>query len=60
MIISEEEGAAGSTACADAGYPTTPSGGAGVAGLLAAGTSRADLGLTAESRVLVILSEQAS
>lgn len=60
MLISEEEGAAGSNACADAGYPTTPSGGAGVAGLLAAGTSRADLGLTAESRVLVILSEQAS
>lgn len=57
MLITEDDGAAGSAACADAGFPTTPSGGAGVAGLLVAGPS---LGLTPESRVLVILSEQAS
>lgn len=57
MLITEDEGAAGSAACADAGFPTTPSGGAGVAGLLVAGSA---LGLTTESRVLVILSEQAS
>lgn len=57
MLISEDEGAAGSAVCADAGFPTTPSGGAGVAGLLVAGSA---LGLTEDSRVLVILSEQAS
>ncbi len=57
MLITEAEGVAGSAACADAGFPTTPSGGAGVAGLLVAGAA---VGLTTESRVLVILSEQAS
>ncbi|MFA8386983.1 MAG: pyridoxal-phosphate dependent enzyme [Pelagibaca sp.] len=60
MLITEDEGAAGSAACADAGYPTTPSGGAGVAGLLAARLHADALGLTPASRVLVILSEQAS
>ena len=57
MLLSEDEGAAGSAVCADAGYPTTPSGAAGFSGLLAAGTA---LGLTNDSRVLIILSEQAS
>jgi diaminopropionate ammonia-lyase len=57
MLISEAEGAAGSAACADAGLPTTPSGGAGVAGLLAAKDA---LGLSPRSRVLVILSEEAA
>lgn len=57
MLITEAEGAAGSAACAEAGLPTTPSGGAGVAGLLAAGGS---FGLDQASRVLVILSEEAA
>ena len=57
MLISEDEGAAGSAACAEVGFPTTPSGGAGVAGLLVAGAA---VGLMEKSRVLVILSEQAS
>lgn len=57
MTISEAEGAEGSNACADAGLPTTPSGAAGVAGLIAAKDA---LGLDASARVLVILSEEAS
>lgn len=57
VLITEEEGMTGSETCANAGYPTTPSGGAGVAGLLAA---RDALGLTEDARVLVILSEQAT
>ena len=60
MLITEDDGATGSAACADAGYPTTPSGGAGFAGLLAARADPDALGLTPASRVLVILSEQAS
>lgn len=60
MLISEAEGAAGSAACADAGFATTPSGAAGVAGVLAAQNHRADLGLSLNARVLVILSEQAT
>ncbi|MGJ8602703.1 MAG: pyridoxal-phosphate dependent enzyme [Marivita sp.] len=60
MLISEAEGAAGSAACADAGFATTPSGAAGVAGVLAAQNHRADLGLSLDARVLVILSEQAT
>lgn len=54
MTISEAEGAAGDAACAEAGMETTPSGAAGLSGLLAA---KSAFGLDADSRVLVILSE---
>ena len=57
MTISEAEGQAGAEACAKAGLPSTPSGAAGVAGLLA--MSRAgspDLGQ--DAHVLVVLSEE--
>jgi len=54
MTITEAEGHAGADICAAKGLVTTPSGAAGFAGLLAAGTG---LGLTPNSRVLVILSE---
>jgi len=54
MTITEAEGHAGADLCATAGLPTTPSGAAGLSGLLAAGSR---LGLTPQSRVLVILSE---
>ncbi|WP_439121846.1 pyridoxal-phosphate dependent enzyme [Marivita sp.] len=60
MLISEEEGATGSTVCGDAGFATTPSGGAGIAGLLAADNDHGAFGLSANSHVLVVLSEQAS
>lgn len=56
ITISEDEGENGNAACKDAGLPTTPSGAAGVAGLLTA----SDVGLVAEARVLVILSEAAT
>lgn len=59
MTISEEEGEKGAAACADAGLPSTPSGAAGVAGLLAA-KDASGFGLSATSRVLVILSEGAA
>lgn len=54
MTLTEEEGAAGSVAALNAGFASTPSGSAGLAGLLAAPP---DVGLSAASRVLVILSE---
>jgi diaminopropionate ammonia-lyase len=57
LLITEAEGAAGADSAAAAGMPTTPSGGAGLAGLLAA---RRLLGLSDESRVLLILSEGAA
>ena len=57
MTISEETGVTGSDICAEAGLPSTPSGAAGVAGLIAASEVAADFGLTEASRVLVILSE---
>jgi len=60
MLITEDEGQAGSDTCARMGYPTTPSGAAGVAGLLAVQDAPGTFGLTERSRVLVILSEQAS
>ncbi|MEW9919771.1 pyridoxal-phosphate dependent enzyme [Marimonas sp. MJW-29] len=56
MTISEAEGEAGAAACADAGLPSTPSGAAGAAGLLAARGEPA-FGLADTSRVLVVLSE---
>lgn len=58
MLISEAEGTAGSDACTAAGLPSTPSGAAGFAGLLAAQADRSVLGLTPDARVLVILSEE--
>jgi diaminopropionate ammonia-lyase len=60
MLITEAEGAAGSDICAAAGLSSTPSGAAGVAGLIAAKADQAAFGLTEGSRVLVILSEEAS
>jgi diaminopropionate ammonia-lyase len=57
MLISEEQGHAGSAACADAGLASTPSGAAGLAGLIAAGAEKDAIGLSEQSRVLVILSE---
>ena len=58
MLITEAEGALGHNACADAGLASTPSGAAGVAGLLAAKSDQATFGLSETSRVLVILSEE--
>ncbi|MEO9682067.1 MAG: pyridoxal-phosphate dependent enzyme [Tateyamaria sp.] len=57
MTISEAEGAVGADQSAAHGFESTPSGAAGIAGLLAA--DRTVLGLDAASRVLIILSEQA-
>ena len=54
ITITESEGHAGAVSCAAEGLETTPSGAAGISGLLAAGDT---LGLTPQSRVLVILSE---
>ena len=56
MTISEDEGETGSLACAQEGIASTPSGAAGVAGLLAGAGA---IGLEPSSRVLVILSEGA-
>lgn len=60
MTITEDEGDIGSDACAAVNLPSTPSGAAGVAGLLAAISGNAELGLDHASRVLIILSEEAS
>ena len=58
MTISEAEGQAGAEACAKAGLPSTPSGAAGVAGLLAMSSAGSpDLGQ--DAHVLVVLSEEA-
>lgn len=56
--ITEEEAAQGVASLATHGYQTTPSGGAGFAGLLAGAKSHRDmLKLDSESRVLAILTE---
>ena len=60
MTITEDEGRIGNDACAKANLPSTPSGAAGVAGLLAAVGNSTSLELDKGSRVLVILSEEAS
>ncbi|MEJ6398547.1 pyridoxal-phosphate dependent enzyme [Yoonia sp. 208BN28-4] len=60
MLISEAEGAGGAIAAQAAGLTSTPSGAAGLAGLLAAQAGSANLDLDETSRVLVILSEEAS
>lgn len=59
LLISEAEGAAGSATVAKAGYESTPSGAAGFAGLVAVRKAGIDLGLSATSNVLAILSEAA-
>lgn len=57
MTLSEAEGQAGADLCAANGFASTPSGAAGIAGLLAAKTQ--GLGLDNNARVLTILSERA-
>ena len=54
LTLSEEEGAEGARVASASGFETTPSGAAGLAGLLAA---RGGHGLDEAARVLVILSE---
>jgi len=56
--ITEAEAAEAMPVLAEEGLATTPSGGAGLAALLAAGPHRAALGLDEGSRVLAILSEE--
>ena len=57
-LISEDEGQMGAGTAMVAGLASTPSGAAGIAGLLALSEDQRDaLGLTAQSRVLCILSE---
>ena len=56
MTISESEGMAGAARAEAAGFASTPSGAAGLAGLCAGMEA---LGLTKDARVLVILSEAA-
>ena len=57
-LISEAEGETGAGTAMVAGLASTPSGAAGIAGLLALSeTQRAELGVDAQSRVLCILSE---
>jgi diaminopropionate ammonia-lyase len=57
-LISEGEGQAGAGAAMVAGLASTPSGAAGIAGLLAlSDTQKTDLGITAASVILTILSE---
>ena len=55
MLITEAQGDAGADLAAAHDMPSTPSGAAGLGGLLAANPS--DLGLDASSTVLIILSE---
>lgn len=55
VTLSEDEGFAGVAAAAEAGFDTSPSGGAGLSALLAAAPGALELDAT--SRVLVILSE---
>ncbi|MEL6450642.1 MAG: pyridoxal-phosphate dependent enzyme [Pseudomonadota bacterium] len=54
MTVTEAEGQAGADLAAQHALPTTPSGAAGLSGLLAAGQT---LGLSPDARVLLILSE---
>jgi diaminopropionate ammonia-lyase len=54
MLISEAEGAEGARKADEMGFASTPSGAAGLAGLLAAGN---DFGLDPDSSVLLVLSE---
>ncbi|MEM7718554.1 MAG: pyridoxal-phosphate dependent enzyme [Pseudomonadota bacterium] len=54
ITITEDEGAAGAEVVRTFGFPSTPSGAAGVSGLLSA---QRQLGLSEQARVLAILSE---
>lgn len=54
VLISEEDAQSGSQILADAGWPSTPSGAAGVAAAMLSGET---LGLRSISRILCILSE---
>ncbi len=57
-LISEAEGQAGAGVCMVAGLAASPSGAAGVSALVALSAAQRDaLGLTAQSRVLCVLSE---
>ncbi len=57
-LISEGEGQAGARAVLDAGLPSTPSGAAGIAGLVSLSAAQRDaLGLDGDARVLCVLSE---
>lgn len=57
VTISEAEGETGAAICMSHGLPSTPSGAAGVAALIAGEAQRDALHLTPESRILAILSE---
>ena len=57
QTLSEEEGQAGADLAAAQRLPSTPSGAAGLAGLLAASKSPGPLRLTPQSSAMVILSE---
>ncbi|WP_375692072.1 pyridoxal-phosphate dependent enzyme [Pseudooceanicola sp. LIPI14-2-Ac024] len=59
LTITEDEAQAATDRVAAAGLPSTPSGAAGLAGLLCAGPHAGTLGLDGTSRVLAILTEQA-
>jgi diaminopropionate ammonia-lyase len=56
--ISEEEAASAMPVLTEAGVATTPSGGAGLAGLLAVAPHRDALGIDSASRILAIVSEE--
>ncbi len=60
MTLSEAEALEGTQICVDAGFASTPSGAAGVAGLLVAAREKAAFGLDETSRVLAIFSEEAA
>ena len=59
VAVTEEEARDGTARAAEAGFPSTPSGAAGLAALLASGPHRAALGLGPDARALAILSETA-
>eukprot|EP00977_Amphora_coffeiformis_P005669 scaffold1192_cov169-Amphora_coffeaeformis.AAC.1 len=58
MTITEVQGDMGSNAVAQADLPSSPSGAAGIAGLMVASANKTDFGLTSSSRVMVVLSEE--
>lgn len=58
VLISEEEGQAGAALCTTAGFASSPSGAAGIAALVAVeADQRAAMGITAQSRILCVMSE---
>lgn len=59
VTLTEDEAASALPILAEAGLATTPSGGAGLAALLASAPHRLELGLDRQSRVLCFLSETA-